>query len=182
MRRNELARMTQSKPLRFTATLEKSTNRLWGSHLRVPQLVAKKLVREGSRRVLRTLNGSESHHCALLPYGGGSFVLSVNKKWCKTLNLEIGSEVRVGLQRDESAYGLPIPAELKELFRQDKKGSRLFHSLTQGRQRTLLYIIGSARDPNARAWKAAIILRHLLDNDGKILYRPLYQSLKRRSY
>ncbi|MCX6132360.1 MAG: YdeI/OmpD-associated family protein [Ignavibacteriales bacterium] len=172
--------MTQSKPLRFIATLEKSTNKLWGSHLCVPQSVAKKLVREGSRRVLRTLNGSESHQCALLPYGDGAFVLSVNNKWCKTLNLEIGSDVRVGLQRDESAYGLPVPAELKELFRQDAEGNRLFHALTPGRQRTLLYIVGSARHSEERARTASIIVRHLQDNNGKVNRKQLNQSLKRR--
>ena len=172
--------MTQPKPLRFTAILEKSTNKLWGSHLRVPQPVAEKLVRGGSRRVLRTLNGSEAHQCALLPYGEGTFVLSVNRKWCEVLHLEIGSPVKVSLQPDESKYGLPMPAELKELFRQDREGNRLFHSLTQGRQRTLLYIIGSARDSQARAWRASIIIRHLRGNGGKIQYRQLSLALKRR--
>jgi hypothetical protein len=171
--------MTQSKTLRFTAILEKSTNKLWGSHLRVPSSVAEKLVRGGSRRVLRTLNSSEAHQCALLPYGRGSFVLSVNKKWCDALSLGIGSTVKVGLQPDGSTYGLPMPAELKELFRQDKEGNRLFHSLTQGRQRTMLYTIGSASDPDARAWRASIIIRHLRDNNGKINYKRLSQSLKR---
>lgn len=173
--------MTQPKPLRFTAILEKSTNKLWGSHLRVPQSVAKKLARGGSRRVLRTLNGSETHQCALVPYGEGCFVLSVNKKWCDALHLEIGSEVKVGLQRDESKYGLPMPAELSELLRQDNEGNRLFHALTSGRQRTLLYFIGAAHNPDARAWRASGIIRHLRDNNGKINYRQLNQSLKRRS-
>jgi hypothetical protein len=171
--------MTQPKPLRFTAILERSTNKLWGSHVRVPHAVAEKLVRDGSRRVLRTINGSEAHQCALLPYGEGSFVLSINKKWCDVLHLEVGSEVKVSLIRDESQYGLPMLEELKELFRQDKEGSRLFHSLTQGRQRTLLYIIGSASKPEARAWRSSIIIRHLRDHNGKIDYKQLYQSLKR---
>ncbi|MBF8294956.1 MAG: hypothetical protein HW389_1501 [Bacteroidetes bacterium] len=172
--------MTRPKVLRFTAILEKSTNKLWGSHLRVPQSVAVKLIRSGSRRVLRTLNGSDAHQCALLPYGEGSFVLSVNKKWCDALHLKIGSEARVSLQRDESTYGLPMPEELEELLRQDNEGNRLFHALTSGRQRTLLYIIGSARNPDARAWRASSIIRHLKDNNGKINYRQLNQSLKRR--
>jgi hypothetical protein len=116
----------------------------------------------------------------LLPYSNGAFVLSVNKKWCDVLGLEIGSEVKVSLRPDESKYGLPMPAELKELFRQDEEGSRLFHSLTQGRLRTLLYIIGSARDPEARAWRSSIIIRHLRDNGGKIHYRQLSLAWKRR--
>ena len=170
--------MTQPKPLRFTAILEKSTNKLWGSHLRVPPSVAQKLVSGSSRRVLRTLNGSEEHQCALLPYGEGTFVLSVNKSLRDALHLEIGSSIRVSLRRDESKYGLPVPAELKELFRQDSEGNALFHSLTSGRQRTLLYIVGSARGPEERAWRASLIVRHLRENHGTIRYRQLYQSLK----
>lgn len=172
--------MSQAKLLHFTGTLEKSHNKLWGSHVRVPKAIAFRLVDPKSRRVIRTLNGSGEHQCALLPFGDGDFVLSVNKHWCDTLHLEIGSEVRVGLRKDNSKYGLPVPEELKELFRQDKEGSRLFHALTIGRQRTLLYIIGSLGSPDARAWRASIVLRHLRENDGKIHYRELSRALKHR--
>jgi hypothetical protein len=172
--------MDQTKLLHFTATLEKSHNKLWGSHVRVPNSIALKLVDQKSRRVIRTLNGSADHQCALLPFGNGVFMLSVNKRWCDTLHLEIGSRVRVGLRKDDSKYGLPVPEELKELFRQDKEGSRFFHALTIGKQRILLYIIGSAKTPDARAWKATIIVRHLRENHGKIHYRQLSQALKRR--
>ncbi len=172
--------MGQTKFLHFTATLEKSHNRLWGSHVRVPNSIALKLLDPKSRRVIRTLNGSAEHQCALLPFGDGVFVLSVNKHWCDRLHLEIGAKVRVGLRKDESMYGLPVSEELKELFRQDRDGRRVFHALTIGKQRTLLYIIGSATTPDARAWKASIIMRHLLDNNGEIHYRQLNQALKRR--
>ena len=172
--------MGQTKLLHFTATLEKSHNKLWGSHVHVPKSIALKLVKPKSRRVIRTLNGSAEHQCALIPFGEGLFVLSVNKRWCDTLHLEIGSKVRVGLRKDDSKYGLPVPEELKELFRQDKEGNRLFHALTIGKQRTLLYIIGSSRTPDARAWKASIIVRHLRENNGKIHYGELSQALKHR--
>jgi len=66
------------------------------------------------------------------------------------------------------------------LFRQDREGNALFHSLTPGRQRTLLYIIGSPRDPEERAWRASLVVRHLRDNGGAIHYKQLYQSLKHR--
>jgi hypothetical protein len=172
--------MRQPKALRFTAILEKSTNKLWGAHLRVPPSIAKQLMKAGSRRVLRTLEGSEPHQCALLSYSEGVVVLSVNRKWCDTLHLDIGSKVRVSLQQDDSKYGLPVPVELKELFRQDAEGSLLFHLLTPGRQRTLLYIVGSARDSEARAWRASVILRHLRENNGIIRYKQLGLSFKKR--
>jgi uncharacterized protein YdeI (YjbR/CyaY-like superfamily) len=107
-------------------------------------------------------------------------VLSVNKAWLDALHLEIGGKVRVRLRSDESRYGLPMPMELEELFRQDRDAHRLFHALTPGRLRTLLYIIGSANDPDLRAWRTSIIVRHLEENGGRVNYRQLNASLKRR--
>jgi hypothetical protein len=164
----------------FEATLERSDNRLWGAHLRVPRAVADGLVTASSRRVVRTLNGSAEHQCALLPAGNGSFVISVNKKWRDTLHLDIGARVAVTLRSDASAYGLPMPEELAELLRQDRSGNRLFHALSAGKQRTLIYIVGNVKNPEARAFRAATILRHLHEMKGTIAYKRLSQSLKRR--
>ena len=171
---------TAKTSLRFTAVLEKSTNKLWGSHLRVPAAIAQKLLAGGSRRVLRTLNSSEAHQCALLPFGEGTYVLSVNKKLCNELRLEIGSKVRVSVQPDNSKYGLPVPPELTEWFRQDRNADKLFHALTPGKQRTLLYMIGTGRTEEDRAWKAGLVVRHLREHNGVIHYRQLYLSFRKR--
>lgn len=171
---------SQSKPLRFSGTLEKSDNRLWGSHVVVPERIVRQLITGTSRRVIRTLNGSEEHQCALVAFTKGTYVVTVNKKLCTTLGLEFGSKVEVSLRQDKSKYGLPVPAELAECLRQDKNGRRLFHELTAGKQRTLLYMIGTTVGPDVRAWKAALIIRHLKENAGIINYRQLLTSFKRQ--
>jgi uncharacterized protein YdeI (YjbR/CyaY-like superfamily) len=84
----------------------------------------------------------------------------------------------VSLKKDKSEYGLPVPDELNELFRQDAEGNRLFHALTRGRQRTLLYIVGSAKDSDKRILRAIVIINHLKANKGRINYRQLNASLK----
>lgn len=38
-----------------------------------------------------------------------------------------------------------MPEELEELLHQDEEGNRLFHALTPGKQRTLLYYIGAPK-------------------------------------
>jgi hypothetical protein len=164
---------------KFTGLLEVSRNRLWGSHVRVPGPIARELLAGGSRRVVRTLNGSAEHQCALLPFGQGVYVLSVNKTWLKTLRLSPGEHVAVTVRPDKSRYGLPLIEEMKEVLRQDPEGNRLFHALTPGRRRTLLHIAGTVKDPETRAWRAATILRHLKAHNGNILYRRLAVELKR---
>jgi uncharacterized protein YdeI (YjbR/CyaY-like superfamily) len=88
-------------------------------------------------------------------------------------------KVAVALRKDETKYGLPMPEELKELFRQEKEGDRLFHALTVGKQRTLLFIIGRGKNSDQRIERAITIIRHLKDHKGKINYRKLVEMMRR---
>jgi len=74
---------------------------------------------------------------------------------------------------------LPMPKEFREVLKQDKEGNRLFHALTPGKQRTVLYYIGKAKDIDRRIHLALVIIEHLKDNDGKIVYPKLADELKR---
>lgn len=89
-----------------------------------------------------------------------------------------GTKVSVVLQQDTSEYGLPLPEELKEVFRQDPEGKKLFHALTPGKQRTLLYIVGNVKDPGKRVFRALAIVRHLKENKGVIDYKRLQVLLR----
>jgi uncharacterized protein YdeI (YjbR/CyaY-like superfamily) len=114
----------------------------------------------------------------LLPRGDGSFLITVNKKLRDSLGLKIGSKVSVSLWKDESEYGLPMPEELAELLKQDEDGNRLFHALTPGKLRTLLYIVGQPKNSDARLLRALAIVEHLKTNKGKINYRQLNEEMK----
>lgn len=163
----------------FTATLEESTNKLWGCHFGVPPLVAEALITQREdRRVICNLNEKTQYQCAMLPRGNGTFLITVNKKIQKDLGLLIGSPVRVTLRQDESKYGLPMPEEFAEVLRQDPEGHRLFHALSPGKLRTLLYIAGQVKSPDARIQRAMIIVEHLRANAGKINYRQLGETMK----
>lgn len=102
----------------------------------------------------------------------------MNKKIRDALRLDFGMEAEVTLKKDMSDYGLPMPEELLEVFRQDPAGKKLFHALTPGKQRTLLYIIGKVKDQEKRINRALVIVRHLSENKGRIDYRKLSVSLK----
>jgi hypothetical protein len=164
----------------FTGTLERSDNGLWGCHIRVPPQIAASLTSGRSRRVVRTLNGGSPRQCALLPVGGGHYVISVNKAEQKRLGLAIGTDLRVELLKDATPYGLPVPEELRELLRQDREGDRLFHALTPGRQRTLLYLVDAVEDPERRATRALAVVRHHKATGGTIDYKQLTPLLRSR--
>lgn len=172
------ARRRTSAVQRFTAVLERSTNRLWGAHFRIPGPVAKKLQRDGHRRIVCELNGVAQYQCAMLPFGRGTLVVSVNKSLRDKLGLQLGSRLNVVLRKDVSEYGLPVPDEFHAVLAQDKEGTNLFHSLTRGRQRTLLYIIGHVKDSDKRIVRSLTVVNHLKANKGKINYKRLSAELK----
>ena len=164
----------------FTSAMEISTNKLWGSHFAVPDIIARALIDGDDRRVICTLNEKIEYQCALIPRGDGSFLIMVNKKTRDKLDLKPGSQVSVSLRKDESEYGLPMPEELAELLKQDEEGNRLFHALTPGKLRTLLYIVGQPKSSDARLRRALVIVEHLKKNGGKINYRQLNEEMREK--
>ena len=170
--------MPQPDSFQFTAFIEISTNKLWGAHFAVPNLVSEALSGPEDKRVVCTLNEKVEYQCAMLPRGDGSFLITVNKKIRDQLNLKPGSQVRVSLHKDESEYGLPMPEELAAVLEQDPEGSQFFHALTPGKLRTLLYIVGQVKSSDKRIARALAIVEHLKGNAGKLDYKQLHLHLK----
>jgi hypothetical protein len=131
------------------------------------------------RRVVCMINGGEGFHCALMPSGTGEYIISVNKKKRGELGIRIGDIISVELERDESKYGLPMPEEFREVLAQDPKGDRLFHALTPGKQRSLLYQASQKKDLDLRIHRALAIIEHLKENDGQVVWEKLGHDLKR---
>ena len=168
-----------SKPISFDATLGKLSDDFGWHYLPVSREVNDAFGFKGnSRRVVGTLNGRVSYQCALMPKDGGYFII-VNKKVRDQLGLHLGDTVRVELARDESKYGLPMPEELREVLNQDPEGDRLFHALTAGKQRSILYYVGKDNDVDRRIQTSLIFIEHLKNNGGKIIPDRLTRELKR---
>ncbi len=132
----------------------------------------------GSRRVVCTIEGTLSFQCALQPWKG-NFAIIVNKEKREKLGISAGDKVTVELAKDNSKYGLPMPDELKEVLKQDREGNKLFHKMTAGKQRSILYWVGQVKDIDRRIHTALIFIEHLKRNDGKIVHNELMAELKR---
>ncbi len=164
--------------MQFTTTLQKFDSPLWGFHIPVPDDVSKHFLESSGTRVVCTLNGTEEVQCALMPKGDGSYFININKKLRDKLKLKPGSEVHATLRSDDSKYGLPMPEELAELLALDEEGNELFHALTPGKQRNLLYITGSPKTSDTRIKKAVVVIEHLKANGGKIDFKRLNEDMK----
>lgn len=164
--------------MRFTATIDNFNTALWSFHLVVPAEYAQPFLEGSGRRVICTLNSQLEFQCALMPKGDGNFFININKQIRTKLKLQLGTTVEVALRKDESKYGLPMPEEFEELLQQDEAGNQLFHALTPGKQRNLLYIAGQPKTSEVRLKRAVVLVAHLKANQGKIDFKRLNLDLK----
>lgn len=113
-----------------------------------------------------------------MPMGEQEWFINVNKKICDKLGLVEGQEVDVHLEKDRTEYGMPMPDELREVLNQDEEGSKLFHALTPGKQRNLIYIGSNVKNPNIRLRRAIVIVNHLKMQAGAIDFKALNAEIK----
>jgi Domain of unknown function (DUF1905)/Bacteriocin-protection, YdeI or OmpD-Associated len=173
--------MTDAAEYSFEGTLDASESKIYQTHILVPATIASALLSHGAKRVVATIksnDGDYQYQCGLIPFGKGKTGIMVNKHIRTTLKLQEGTKVHVHLQKDTSEYGLAMPEEFEELLRQDEDGSRLFHALSQGKQRTLLYIVSSVKNSERRIERAVTVMQHLKEHQGKVDYKNLYENLK----
>lgn len=176
-----LAQDMSKDVFQFEATLHDSESKIYQTHIIVPSDIASGLLEEGSKRVVAivsTEGESVEYQCGLIPRGKGKTVIMVNKDIRTKLRIDAGSNVRVRLRKDESEYGLEMPEELAELLRQDGEGSRWFHALPEGKQRTLIYIVSSMKNSTRRIERALTIVEHLKAREGGVDYKQLNHDLK----
>ncbi len=166
------------RPVKFNTTLSRFDSKLWGHHISVPDDVSQHFLDKDAKRFVCTFNDTVSFQCALMPKGNGSYFINVNKEVRTKLHLRVGMEVAVELKKDESKYGLPMPEEFEELLYQDPEGNELFHALTPGKQRNLLYIVGKPKNTETRLKKAIVVIEHLKVNQGKIDFKRLNEDMK----
>lgn len=162
----------------FTSQVESNKEDvLWGSFFIVPEEIADFYKSKNITRFICEINDLVKINCAILSGNGAKFVL-INKQVAKKLSLINGSEVSVVLKADESEYGMPVPQEIIDLFAHDEEFSNLFHSLTPGKQRSLLFIVGKPKSVEARIKKVVVICNHLKEYGGNLDFKQLNQDFK----
>jgi hypothetical protein len=146
--------------------------------LRVPKTKVASFGFKGNlRRVVCTLNGSETFNCSLFP-SKGDYFLTVNKKLRDKFDLAIGDQVTVELRKDESQFGMPMPDEFAEVLRQDPDGEKLFNALSPGNQRLMLKLIDAVKDVDKRIARALVGVEELKRSNGKFDWRSQELAMK----
>jgi hypothetical protein len=163
----------------FKASLQHHKHSLSQAIIPVPENIAKQLInKRADKRAVCSINNDHEYHCALLPDGEGGHYIMVNKKIRKKLNLDFGDEVQLFLKVDPTKYGMPLPKEFKEVLETDPEGQSFFESLTPGKQRSLIHIVGKVKSSDLRITKSLVILEHLKRHNGELDYKILNNDFK----
>jgi len=145
------------------------------SIIEVAAPVVKKMGGISKQRWVCTVNQSTTWQCGLVAYKKGMAYIILNKKLLKELKAKEGDEITVSLKKDESKYGMEMPAELKTLLSQDKEGSKRYHALVAGKQRYIIYYIKQVKNTQLRIDRAIMLIENLKKlPKGKESYKGLF--------
>lgn len=162
------------KPLSFQTHIDK-LDYLKTFYLEIPASVVKKIGGFTAKtRLFCEVNKAVSFQCGLMALGEGKAYISINSKRMKEAGAKYGDSVHVTLSEDKSEYGVEVPEELAELFRQDTEGKRRFELLTPGKKRYILNYVASVKNPQLRADRAFLLIGNLKKlPEGKESFREM---------
>jgi len=149
---------TKAQQVIFTTTLKKFNaqgEKTGWTYIEVPAALAGELL-PGNKKSFRVKGCIDSHNIsgvALIPMGGGDFILAVNAGMRKAIKKEKGASVRVVLEPD-STEPAP-PKDLMECLQEEPEALRFFTSLTRGHQNYFGKWIDSAKTETTRTRRIA---------------------------
>ncbi len=119
------------------------------------------LTKNGNKRAICRLNNSLEFHCAIIPKKDGGHFINIGLKICKKLKIKEGSLVTATFLVDKTQYQFEMPEELKEVLDTDFEAERIFHSLTAGNQRGLIYLVSQVKSGEKKIQRALKIVEKI---------------------
>jgi hypothetical protein len=135
--------------------LEKSGS--WGYCITLPLSVAEPLMVSGNKRVVCTVNDSLVLHSAIMKTKEGEYYITISSKVCKQLGLSAGHKVKIDLEVDTAEYQFSMPEELQEVLDSDPEAATAFEALTDGKKRSIMYLVTLVKSADKRIERALLI-------------------------
>jgi Uncharacterized protein conserved in bacteria len=150
--------------VRFTTTLlqfQQMAEKTGWTYIEVPAEVAQKL-KPGNKKAFRVKGKLDNYpikSVAILPMGGGSFILAVNATMRKGIGKGKGAQVKVALEVDNDE--IPMDAEFMECLQDEPEALAFFNSLPKGHRLYFSRWIESAKTAPTKAKRIAMALNGL---------------------
>lgn len=112
-------------------------------------------------RLLCKVNNNNPFPCAIMPTGDENGYIMLSKEKYKKLKLNNEEEFTIELTKDTSEFGMPLPEELEEIFKQDPEGRKRFEALSPGKQRNIIYYTSKIKSSQLRIERAWQFINNL---------------------
>ena len=150
--------------IQFTATIKKFDSqgeKTGWTYIEIPAATAKKLNPDNKKgfRVKGKLDEYEYSMIALLPMGGGDFIMALNAAMRKAIKKQKGATVKVKMDVDTNE--IKPPEELMECLQDEQEALEYFNSLNKGHQNYFTNWINSAKTDPTKAKRIAATLNAL---------------------
>ncbi len=125
------------------------------------QKIVTALTKNGNKRTICRLNDTLEFHCSIMPKKEGGHFINIGQKICKQLKIKVGSKVHADLTIDTTEYQFNMPEEFKEVLDTDPKASEIFHALTEGNQRGLIYLVSLVKSSEKKIERSLKIVEKM---------------------
>jgi len=114
-----------------------------------------------NQRFKITVNDTVTWQGGSVSLGNNTAYIALSKARMKELDVLLGDEVEVYLERDHSKYGFDVPEEFTEVLNQDPEGKERFESMTMGKQRAIIYLVIQIKSSQKKIEKTIFFLENL---------------------
>ena len=127
-----------------------------------------------SGRWICTIKNQVKFQCGLVSLGDGDAYITINKARMKVLNLQLGDEIKVLLEKDNSEFGLDMCEELASLLEQDLEGMTRFRKLSAGMKRYIIFYVSQVKSPELRIDRSLLLIGNLKQmQEGKETFKAM---------
>jgi len=164
--------------IHFTTTIlqfGKQGEKTGWHYIEIPAAIAQK-IKPGNKKTFRVkgmLDNYQFQQIALLPTGGGSFIMALNATMRKAIRKRKGAQVQVKLVEDETP--LKPPADFIECLADEPVAMKFFSGLAKSHQNYFGKWIDSAKTEQTKAKRIAQSVTALSRGRG---YGEMLRSLK----
>ena len=114
--------------------------------------------RQQKTRLQCVLDEQLTLSCGLNPLGDGNYFIMVATRHVKALNKKEGDLVSFQLTEDPNPLGVALPEVLEALLEQDEDLKATYDSMTDGKKRSLIFLLSTTKDIDRQVQKAVQFL------------------------
>lgn len=147
------------------------------TYIDIPRQLAEKLNpgNKKSFRVKGSLDKVKIEAMALVPVGGGDFILPLKKELRKALKKDKGASVHVNITRDENPDPFPVPEDFRDCLQDEPAAFATFFKLPKSHRNYFVKWIEGAKSDGTRVKRIALAVNALSQGQG---YGEMLRSQK----